>query len=186
MLPLDTQTPAQLVALLTEHQFSREQPPLSRRAYLQLEAQGKEAMVALLDGLVHTDGKVRAACALLLDHVADDNCIEPLKQAMRHDPYEAVRRCAMHALVCDGCKECPLNTDVVGALIESALTDRSVSVRRRAVFYLSQQRPEARVGHALEMILAQECDEIILRRTKRALAGINIADAEQGSKLDDE
>jgi HEAT repeat protein len=184
MQQLDTQTPAQLVALLTKSPFSHEMPPLSRLAYLQLEKQGKEALSALLDGLKHADGKVRPACALLLDHVADDRCIEPLKQAMRHDPQEAVRRCAMHALVCDGCKECPLNTDVVGALIEAALKDRSVAVRRRAVFYLSQQPPEGRAELTLETLIAQERDGILLQRAHRALAGIHAADAEQQPRLE--
>ena len=169
---LDALAPEDLVALLAEHQLFPETPPVSWAASEALAARGKAAIGALLAGLAHADAKVRAACALLLDHVADDRCIGPLLQAMRHDPHEAVRRCAMHVLVCDGCKECPLNTDVVGALIEAALTDRSRAVRRRAVFYLSQQRPDARTGPALAALLLGETDPILRQRAQRALAGL--------------
>ena len=171
MAPTEEQTEQELIALLAERGKA------SWEAADALAARGKTAMGALLDGLEHPDARVRAACALLLDHVADDRCIGPLLQAMRHDPREAVRRCAMHALVCDGCKECPLNTDVVGALIKSAQEDRSRAVRRRAVFYLSQQRPDARTGPALAALLADEADLIVRNRAGRALAGL---DAERG------
>jgi len=164
MTPMDEQTEQELVARLAE-------PGRAWETSNALAARGKEAMGALLGGLEHPDAKVRAACALLLDHIADDRCVGPLLEAMRHDTNEAVRRCAMHALVCDGCKECPLNTDVVGALIESAQGDRSRAVRRRAVFYLSQQEPDARTGPALAALLAGEADAIIRDRAGRALAG---------------
>ncbi len=130
---------------------------------------GSESVPALLTGLSHASGKIRATCALLLDHVADDRCISGLLQAIRHDPHESVRRCALHSLICDGCKECPLTTDVVSALIEVAGNDRSVAVRRRAVFYLSQQRPDARVAPFLESLLAREKDPVLLRRAENAL-----------------
>jgi len=169
---LDALAPEDLVALLVERSFDPKTPPVSWAASEALATRGKAAIAALLTGLEHADAKVRATCALLLDHVADDRCIGPLLQAMRLDAHEAVRRCAMHALVCDGCKECPLNTDVVGALIESARSDRSRAVRRRAVFYLSQQRPDARTGPALEALLADEADPILRRRAQRALAGL--------------
>jgi len=162
MTPTEGRTDQEMVALLAERGGAWE---VSNA----LAARGKAAIGALLGGLTHPDPKVRAACALLLDHVADDRCIGPLLQAMRHDPHEAVRRCAMHALVCDGCKECPLNTDVVGALIESARTDRSRAVRRRAVFYLSQQPLDARTGPALEALLAGESDVIVRKRAQGAL-----------------
>ena len=168
----EAQTEQELVTRLTEQELVTR---LAERGeaweiFNALAARGKPAMGALLDGLEHPDARVRAACALLLDHIADDRCIGPLLRAMQHDPREAVRRCAMHALVCDGCKECPLNTDVVGALIESARTDRSRAVRRRAVFYLSQQRFDARTGPALEALLVGESDVIVRKRAQRALA----------------
>ncbi len=126
-----------------------------------VQRQDSEAIPALLAGLAHPNGKIRAACALLLDHVAADRCVEPL--------LRAVRRCALHSLICDGCKECPLNTDVISALLEVAMTHRSVAVRRRAVFYLSMQRPDARVTPFLHNLLATEQDAILRRRAQNAL-----------------
>ncbi len=136
----------------------------------ELVARGRVTLEALIAGLSAPGGKIRATCALLMDHLADDRCVEPLYRAMRHDPLEAVRRCAMHSLVCDGCKECPLDTDVVGALIEVALNDRSLAVQRRAVFYLGQQRRDPRTATALETLLARETDAILVRRAQRALS----------------
>lgn len=130
---------------------------------------GSKSVPALLAGLSHRSGKIRATCALLLDHVADDRCISPLLEAIRHDPRESVRRCALHSLICDGCKECPLTTDVVSTLLEVAGNDRSVAVRRHAVFYLSQQRPDARVAPFLENLRATEKDPVLLRRVEDTL-----------------
>jgi len=134
-----------------------------------LLGRGKASVTALVAGLSHSNEKIRATCALLLDHVADDRCIEPLLRAIRHDPLEAVRRCALHSLVCDGCKECPLSTDVVDVLIEVAKRDRSLAVRRRAVFYLSQQHLDSRVPAFLEDLIATETDTVLLRRAQNAL-----------------
>ncbi|MBV9852277.1 MAG: HEAT repeat domain-containing protein [Armatimonadetes bacterium] len=161
---MDALTPAQLVALLES-----EEPHVHGTASDRLIARGPDAVESLMAGMAHPERKMRATCALLLDHVADDRCIAPLLHAMRHDPHESVRRCAMHSLVCDGCKECPLNTDVVGALIEAALNDRSRQVRQRAVFYLSQQHPDTRAVPALQTLLARETDSTILMRARRAL-----------------
>ena len=58
----------------------------------------------------------------------------------------------------------------MGALIESARTDRSWAVRRRAVFYLSQQQPDARTGPALEALLAVEANVVVRERAQVALA----------------
>lgn len=134
-----------------------------------LVRRGRDSVPALLAGLSHPLGKIRASCALLLDHVADDRCVEPLLRAIQQDPVEAVRRCALHSLVCDGCKECPLTTDVIGALMETALQDRSVSVRRRAVFYLSMQQPDFRIAPFLQDLLARESDSILRQRAQNAL-----------------
>jgi HEAT repeat protein len=162
---MDVLTSSQLVQLLHEAVGIVEQA-----ATTTLIGRGSEAIDALLEGMKHPSAKVRAACALLLDHVADDRCIQPLLDLIRHDPQEAVRRCALHSLVCDGCKECPLHTDVVGALIETALSDRSVAVKRRAVFYLGQQAPDNRAISMLEALLCSETDPVLLQRARRALA----------------
>ena len=154
----------QLLALLAD-----QEPGVRWAAQSVLEARGTEALEAIVTGLQHTEKKVRGICALLLDHLADDRCIEPLIQAMRHDPQESVRRCAMHALSCDGCKACPLNADIVAALIEVALTDRSKQVRRRAVFYLEGRHKDPRVVPAIQTLLDKEADSVVQHRAHRLL-----------------
>ena len=170
-LGMDALAPERLVALLES-----DEPFVPWAAADRLVARGHGAVDALIGGLAHPDARMRAACALLLDHVADARCVAPLRRAMRDDPHASVRRCAMHALVCDGCKECPLDADAVGALIESTLSDRSRAVRRRAVFYLSQQRPDPRTAPALARLLAQEPDAVTRRRAEQAPAGLQEQD----------
>jgi HEAT repeat protein len=131
---------------------------------------GREVVPALLRGLTHTDGKIRASCALLLDHFADDRCIEPLLSRIYEDPLESVRRCALHSLVCDGCKECPLSVDVVSVLQHVIETDRSLAVKRRAVFYLSQQPANPQIAHFLAALLHTTHDPEMQRRARYALA----------------
>lgn len=58
----------------------------------------------------------------------------------------------------------------IEALLAAALTDRSKQVRRRALFYLSQQRPDPRVPPALESLLSSETDPILRRRARVVLA----------------
>lgn len=130
---------------------------------------GKASVPALLSGLTSNHGKIRSTCALLLDHVADDRCIEPLKHALYNDPLESVRRCALHSLVCDGCKACPLATDVVAVLMQVAGNDRSMAVRRRAVFYLSMQSPDTRILPFLESLFLKSTDSVLLRRAENAM-----------------
>jgi HEAT repeat protein len=161
---MDSLSPDQLVGLL-----SSVEPFVEWAATTSLLSRGKGSIPALVAGMKHTSAKIRATCALLLDHVADDTCIYPLIEAIRTDPQEAVRRCALHSLVCDGCKECPLNTDVIAVLLEVAKADRSLAVRRRAVFYLGQQRHDPRIREALEALMREETDAILLRRARRIL-----------------
>ena len=165
---LDALAPAELVDRL------RDGDELVARAATQtLLERGAAALPALTHGLLHhADAGVRAACALLLDHLGDATCVAPLVHAIENDPIEAVRRCALHALVCDGCKTCPLGADVVAPLVNCALTDRSLAVRRRAVFYLgrSPAAGDARAHQTLQMILERDRDPILLGRARRALA----------------
>jgi HEAT repeat protein len=161
---MDTLDPCQLVELLGDDDFQ-----VAGAASDALFTRGKAALDALIDGLKHVNGRVRASCALLMDHLGDDRCAEPLCHALRHDPLEAVRRCALHSLACQNCKECPLQADVIGPILEAALTDRSKQVRRRALQYLVGQRPDARVLAAVETIRQKETDPVLLLRARRAL-----------------
>ncbi|HLK57420.1 MAG TPA: hypothetical protein VKU00_12695 [Chthonomonadaceae bacterium] len=162
---MEAMTSLQLVELLAApHRRTAE------AAFDTLNRRGSQALAALVVGLAHANGKIRAISALLLDHHGDDRCAEPLRHALRHDPLEAVRRCAMHALACQNCKVCPLQADIVGALLEAALHDRSLHVRRCAVQYLVGQRPDPRAVTAAQTLLATESDPALLLRTHRMLA----------------
>lgn len=154
----------QLVEWLGEDDFST-----ASASYNVLLERGQETLDALVTGLKHANGRVRASCALLMDHLGDDRCAEPLRLALQNDPLEAVRRCALHALACQNCKACPLQADIIAPLLLAALTDRSKQVRRRAVQYLVGQRPDGRVVIAMQALLERETDSVLLLRARRAL-----------------
>lgn len=167
-LSMNTFTPAELVDRLRDRDGL-----VAGAATRTLLERGPAVLPALAHGLLyHEDAGTRAACALLLDHLGDATCVAPLVRAIENDPVEAVRRCALHALVCDGCKTCPLAADVIAPLVRCALSDRSLAVRRRAVFYLgrSPAAGDVRAVAALQNILAHDHDPILRVRACRALA----------------
>ena len=155
----------QLVILLGDEDF-----PTTSAAYETLLAQGKPALDALIDGMNHSSGKVRASCALLMDHLGDDRCIEPLSRILKTDPLEAVRRCALHSLACQNCKVSPLQADIIPLILDAALSDRSKQVRRRAVQYLVGQNPDQRVVEAMHILISQSDDSSLVERAERARA----------------
>lgn len=122
----------------------------------------------ILQEMQDADPKVRARATGLLDHLADDRCVDPLQRALE-DPSPLVRRHAVHSIGCQQCKVSPLQTDVVGLLVERALHDKSIRVRRVAVHQLGLQAQDARAVHALEAILAQESDQKLRSRAEFAL-----------------
>jgi HEAT repeat protein len=65
------------------------------------------ALDALIYGLEHYNPKVRWWCLQLMDHVGDEQCIEPIIRAL-DDPVPRVRKMAKHALECEKCKQSPL------------------------------------------------------------------------------
>src|SRR5206468_12236629 len=103
-----------------------------------LQSQGDAVLAALVAGLSHPNWRVRKECAGLMDHLADDRCIEPLCRALS-DPRVAVRRLALHAPGCQPCKPAPLQADIVGLLIERAREDPSRRVRQVATHLLGLQ-----------------------------------------------
>lgn len=134
-----------------------------------LFARGRPALEAVMAGLEHPNWRVRRCCASLLDHLADARAAGPLARVLKHDPIEAVRRNALHSLSCHDCKAVPLGVDVIGPLVDAALADRSLAVRRRAWQYLVGQPPDARVVAAARSILGSEMDPAVLCRARRAL-----------------
>jgi HEAT repeat protein len=155
--------PQQLVERLGDADWNVRQAASSA-----LFARGKAALEALIKGLSHTDWQVRAACAGLMDHLADDRCVDPLRRALL-DPSPHVRRHAVHSLGCQECKSAPLQVDIAGLLIERALTDASIRVRRVAVHQLGLQTYDPRAVKALQTLLHQEMDAKLLSRARFAL-----------------
>jgi hypothetical protein len=124
----------------------------------------------LLQGLQHAHPKVRYECAHALDHLADERCVEPLRRLL-DDPTPRVRRMALHALSCEVCKLTPLQVEenLVTRVIEHALSDPSINVRRHAAMALGNFCADPRAGLTLQMLLDQESDATLLREAYRAL-----------------
>lgn len=137
-------------------------------AFAALQGLGAESVPALVEGLAHPEAQVRLWCADLMDHLADDRCADPLRQALT-DPSPDVRRHAVHSLGCQRCKVEPLAVDIVGLLCERSLHDASIRVRRVAVHQLGLQPHDPRAIVTLETILREETDEKLLSRAEFAL-----------------
>lgn len=99
-----------------------------------LSQRGADAVDAALRGLTNPHPQVRRWCAELLDHGADDRCIEPLV-ALMNDPVAHVRWQAAHSLACQRCKFIPLDiqAQVARRMIDLALHDPCVRVRCQAL-----------------------------------------------------
>ncbi len=128
---------------------------------------------AVIDGLVrgleHPEPRVRFNCAGALDHMADERAAGPLRRRL-NDPVPRVRRAALHSLSCDACKLNPLPQpgDLVPRLIDLALSDPSVRVRRSAVPVLEGYCGDARVVRALQG-LALDADGAVSRNARHTL-----------------
>jgi HEAT repeat protein len=130
-------------------------------AYPILDRAGKLALTDILEGLEHPNWRVRKWCTALLDHHADQRCIEPLVRRLT-DSYADVRRHAVHSIGCQPCKGDSLCVDVVSLLIDCALSDVSIRVRRSAVHMLGNQPYDIRASKALESIIEKEKDSKLL------------------------
>jgi HEAT repeat protein len=112
---------------------------------------------------------VRYYCALAMDHIADERCVEPLK-GLLEDNVPRVRAAALHSLSCEACKVTPLPVpgDLIEILIVKANTDPSIRVRRAAVGSLVEACSNPRVAKALTELETRETDADIQRQLKRA------------------
>lgn len=133
-----------------------------------LTVEGKVGVVVdgLLEGLGHIKPRVRFNCTDALDHMADERCAEPLRERLG-DPVPRVRRAALHALSCDACKLSPLTPreDLLPILIDMALNDPSIRVRRAAVPMLESYCRDARAEDTLHVLAGQ--NDAAVRRTAR-------------------
>jgi len=133
-----------------------------------LMERGIASLDDLVQGLYHWNWRVRAACAALMDHLADARCEVALQHAL-HDSSPHVRRHAIHALGCQRCKITPLQADIVALLVERSLADSSIRVRRVAVHQLGLQAHDQRAVEALQTIVDRETDVKLLSRARFAL-----------------
>jgi HEAT repeats len=122
----------------------------------------------LLEGLEHVKPRVRYTCAAALDHLADERCTEPLRHLL-NDPVARVRRAALHSLSCDACKVAalPNRADLVPTLIDLALHDASIRVRRAATVSLVESCDPS-VFPVLQKLSAEK-DDMIQRTARKGL-----------------
>ena len=115
---------------------------------------GTAATPALRRGLRHPNPDVRVGCEIVLDHFLDEAAVPELLANLQHEDSR-VRQWAMHALVCDRCKEgeCrPEEADTVPLAMKMLTDDPSREVRVQAVHLLG-------VGHALKPEVAIALEE---------------------------
>jgi hypothetical protein len=141
--------------------------PTRAAARQRLEELGDSAIPAILKGCHHPSPQVRADSVSLLDHLADERCLDALRNALS-DPAARVRRHAIHSLGCQRCKRLPLRLDIVGLIVPLALHDPSIQVRRVAIHQLGLQSPDPRVTAALDQILGSEHDWGLVSRARHA------------------
>jgi hypothetical protein len=99
-----------------------------------------ESRSALIEGLKHTNSKIRWWCIQLMDHIADESYRDALLTAAYNDPTPRNRRHAIHALACEKCKpnRCRLDIDIRNDLRLIMLTDPDDSVRETARHELAE------------------------------------------------
>jgi HEAT repeat protein len=124
----------------------------ARAAETTLASRGEVGIATAIWGLSHPDVRVRGACAAFMDHHGTDACFAALRQVALHDPAPSVRRMAVHSATCQECKPCPLTGDLVGLLVEVALSDTNRRIRLHALWGLHHPQ-DARAIAALERIL---------------------------------
>jgi hypothetical protein len=130
---------------------------------------GQAGIAAVLWGLSHPNARVRRGCAGFLDHHGTDACFAQLQWVALHDTASNVRRVAVHSASCQRCKPSPLAGDLVGLLVQVALSDTNRRVREHAIGGLGSQPQDARAVAALEKILRTETDPRLRREAHHAL-----------------
>ncbi len=140
------------------------------RTYLAAHGTYTAIVDALLLAAEQPQPRLRFLAAQAMDHFADERCAEVL-QRLVHDPVPRVRWAAIHSLGCDTCKLTPLARagDFVETLIDLALHDPSVRVRRVASYELGQACRDERVVAVLEAIVATSTDPTTVRNVRWAL-----------------
>jgi hypothetical protein len=146
----------------------------SVRAYLLNHHLHAVLIDALLVSVAHSNARLRFWGAQAMDHFADQRCGEAL-QRLLNDPVPRVRWAALHSLQCAECKQTPLPTvgDIVATIIELALHDPSIKVRRVATYELGRVcANDSRAWIALQAIQAHATDQGMLRIAQHAATAL--------------
>ena len=142
--------------------------PIARAALL---SGGKPALAALIRGMAHPNPKMRVWCTAILDHMEAEweaRCIQAVIERLSDD-VPRVRSMAVHALSCQICHPALPDVDVVAPLLQLALNDPSIRVRRAAVRHLALLPYDDRVVEALQDRLAGETDAFLHKGIELAL-----------------
>lgn len=112
---------------------------------------GEATVQALTGGLSDARWKVRHRCVEMLGHLAEEADLEPLRRALR-DPVVRVRQAAIHAVLSVPCQNPMAQASLTEALVECAVSDSSVTIRRRAISGLGLQPFHAQAAKTLREI----------------------------------
>jgi len=128
---------------------------LGKRELEALRDRGEAPLpIAILPALRHPNPRVRYECLGLLDHLADEDCVAALVAAAS-DPVPRVRRMAVHALGCQGCKTAALCAELNSVFLPIAEGDPVWRVRQEAILSVAQQ-PATNASRAVLARLADE------------------------------
>jgi hypothetical protein len=125
---------------------------------VRLETLGKAGVDAAIAGLSDPDPRVRCGAADFMDHHADEDCVEKLRDMALHDPVPYVRDMALHALGCQRCKPAPLAVDTLDIILLRARTEERWKKRRGAVWSLGQRNTDPGVKETLEYLATHDPD----------------------------
>lgn len=140
-------TPEALVQLLGARSHG-----VRKAVEIQLESLGKTGVDAAIRGLFDPSPRVRYGAADFMDHHADEDCADKLRDMALNGPVPYVRDMALHALGCQRCKPEPLAVDILDILILRAKTEESWKKRRGAVWSLTQRNLDPGVQETLHYL----------------------------------
>ena len=149
------------------HEFTK--ATVRQRSRLVARAPLADIQLAALD---HPDPFERRMLMFFLDHYANDESMHVFAAAL-HDPVDFVRNIALHSIACEPCKSQALCvTDVVPPLVELLHSDPSPELRMKSIGLLMRlAREDARARPAVEKAASEDCDAIVRRAARAALAG---------------
>jgi hypothetical protein len=154
----DELQPAPELQTLVEQMGVRDHA-VAREAEAALASHGEIGLAAAIWGLSHPDMRVRGACSWFMDHHGTDACFAALREVALHDPAASVRLAAVHSATCQECKPHPLTGDLVGLLVEVALSDTNRRTRLHALWSLHRPQ-DVRAVAALERVLREGDPEL--------------------------